>query len=157
MCGVFRPTRKYFNQMETPLLPAKGCKFWPKLWPLIMSSESSLTCHSYCDTEHQFLMVISEDRWHVHLLSRVYQCGCHYLFSRHVCRSLDSTKFRMRGERSNRLRHCRRQNNWFRTSVSACSSLSVSFVLRICHKIYSLNSIENVYHVFNLRYKGHDT
>ena len=32
------------------------------LWPL--SSEGSLACHIYCDTEHQFIMVISCDTEH---------------------------------------------------------------------------------------------
>ena len=31
-------------------------------WPL--SNEGSLACHTYCDTEHPFIMVISEDPWH---------------------------------------------------------------------------------------------
>ena len=35
-------------------------------WPL--SSEGSLTCHTYCDTGHPFIMVISEDPWNSHLL-----------------------------------------------------------------------------------------
>ena len=35
-------------------------------WPL--SSEDSLACHIYCDTDHPFLMVITEDSWHSHLL-----------------------------------------------------------------------------------------
>ena len=30
-------------------------------WPL--SSEGSLECHTYCDTGHPFIMVISEDPW----------------------------------------------------------------------------------------------
>ena len=34
------------------------------LWPL--SSEGSLACHTYCDTWHPFIMVISEDPWHSH-------------------------------------------------------------------------------------------
>ena len=29
------------------------------LWPL--SSEGSLACHTYCDMEHPFIMVISKD------------------------------------------------------------------------------------------------
>ena len=35
-------------------------------WPL--SSEGSLACHTYYDTERPFIMVISEDPWHSHLL-----------------------------------------------------------------------------------------
>ena len=38
-------------------------------WPL--SSECSFACHSYCDTEHPSIMVISEDPWHSHLLPSV--------------------------------------------------------------------------------------
>ena len=48
------------------------------LWSL--SSEGSLAFHSYCDTEHPFTIVISEDPWHSHLLPSVWQWGCHYLF-----------------------------------------------------------------------------
>ena len=38
-------------------------------WPL--SSEGSLTSHTYCDTGHPFIMVISDDPWHSHLLPSV--------------------------------------------------------------------------------------
>ena len=47
-------------------------------WLLI--SESSLTCHTYCDTGLPFTMVTSEDPWHSHLLPSVWQWSCHYLF-----------------------------------------------------------------------------
>ena len=50
------------------------------LWPL--SSEGSLAFHTYDDTGHPFIMVISEDPWHSHLLPNVWQWNCHYLFSR---------------------------------------------------------------------------
>ena len=40
-------------------------------WPL--SSEGSLVCYTYCDTGHLFMMVISEDPWHSHLLPKVWQ------------------------------------------------------------------------------------
>ena len=69
-------------------------------WPL--SSEGSLTCHSYCDTGLPCIMVISEDPWHSPLLPSVWQWSCHYLFLR--LRSFatgDRTPIsRMRGERS---------------------------------------------------------
>ena len=35
-------------------------------WPL--TSEGSLVCHTYCDIRHSFILVISEDPWHSHLL-----------------------------------------------------------------------------------------
>ena len=38
-------------------------------WPL--SSEASLACHTFCDTGHPFIMVISKDPCHSHLLWRV--------------------------------------------------------------------------------------
>ena len=41
------------------------------LWPL--SSEGSLACHTYCDTGHPFIMIISEIFWQYHL-------ECNYLF-----------------------------------------------------------------------------
>ena len=69
-------------------------------WPL--SSEDSLTCHTHCDTGLPFIMVISEDPLHSHLLPSVWQWSCHYLFSR--LRSVatgDRTPIsRMRRERS---------------------------------------------------------
>ena len=49
-------------------------------WPL--SSEGSLTCHTYCDTGLPFVMFISEDPWHLNLLPSVWQWSCHYLFLR---------------------------------------------------------------------------
>ena len=40
--------------------------------------------HAYCDTDHPFIMVISEDPWHSHVLLSVWQWNCHYLFLRHI-------------------------------------------------------------------------
>ena len=59
--GFFRPTREFFTHMETS--PAgEGLQIFTfdrHSWPL--SSEGSLTCHTYCDTGHPLLMVTSED------------------------------------------------------------------------------------------------
>ena len=33
-----------------------------------------LACHTFCDTEHPLIMVISEDPWHWHLLPSVTSC-----------------------------------------------------------------------------------
>ena len=60
---IFRPNRELFTYRHS--------------WPL--SSEGSLACHSYCDTGHPFIMVISEDPQHTHLLLSVKQWSCHYL------------------------------------------------------------------------------
>ena len=67
---VFRPTR----YLETS--PLKGCALHS--WPL--SSEGSLTFHTYCNTGHQFIMVISVDPRHSHLLPSVRKRSSHYLF-----------------------------------------------------------------------------
>ena len=50
------------------------------LW--LLSSEGSLACHTYCDMGHPFIMVISEDLLHSHLLPSIWQCSCRYLFYR---------------------------------------------------------------------------
>ena len=50
------------------------------LWPL--SSEGSLAFHTYFDTGHPFIIVISKDQWHSHLLPSIWQWSCQYLFLR---------------------------------------------------------------------------
>ena len=85
--GVFRPTRGFFTHMETSPSLVKGCEFWPVLgihghWAVHVGS---LTCHTYCDTRHPFIIVISEDLWHT----------CCWAFSSgavttKVCRGWDS-------------------------------------------------------------------
>ena len=43
------------------------------LWPF--SPENSLAYHTYCDTGHPFIMIITEDKWHSHLMPSVQQWG----------------------------------------------------------------------------------
>ena len=62
--GVYRPTREFFTHVET----LKGCKFWPML-----GSYGSLTYHTHCDTGLPFIMVISEDPWHSHIMPSIWQ------------------------------------------------------------------------------------
>ena len=47
-----------------------------------LSNEVSLACHTYCDTGHPFMMVISENPWYSHLLPSVWQWIYHFLFLR---------------------------------------------------------------------------
>ena len=50
------------------------------LYSALMAIEQwGLACHTYCDMGHPFIMVISEDPWHSHLLPSVWQWSCHYL------------------------------------------------------------------------------
>ena len=67
-----------------------------------LSSEGSLTCYTYCNTGLPFIMVISEDPLHSHLLPSVWQWSCHYLFLRfRFVATGDRTPIsRMRGQRS---------------------------------------------------------
>ena len=48
-------------------------------WPL--GSDGSFACPTNSDTGHNFIMVISEDPWHSHLLPNVWQWSCQYLFN----------------------------------------------------------------------------
>ena len=54
------------------------------------SSEGSLACYSYCDTEHPFFMVISKDQWH----TPISECLAGELplpvFTTYDCRGWDS-------------------------------------------------------------------
>ena len=101
--GVYHPTWEFFTHMETSPLPVKGCKFWPMLgshghWAVRVLKRATPTVN----TGLPFIMVISEDTWHSHLLPSVWQLSFQYLFLR--LRSVatgDRTPIsRMRCERS---------------------------------------------------------
>ena len=71
--GNYRPTREFFFHLyEDVTITVEGLQIltyaWHS-WPL--SSEGSLTCHTHCGTGYRFIMAISEDPWHSHLLPRV--------------------------------------------------------------------------------------
>ena len=77
---MYRPTRECFTHVKTSPLPVKNDKFGNLCSALI--SKGSLVCYTYCDKEHPFIMAISEDPWHSHLLPSFWQWSCHYLFLR---------------------------------------------------------------------------
>ena len=80
--GVSRPTWEFFNHIETTLLPVKGRNIY--LCSALISIEQwrFFSVPTYCDTRHAFIMVITEDPWHLNLLPSVLQSSCHYLFLR---------------------------------------------------------------------------
>ena len=82
--------------------------------PWSLSSEGSLTCHTYCDTGLPFMMVIPEDPWYSHLLPSVWQWSCHYLFLRlRFTATGDRTPIsRIRGERLTSTPPRRRRQRW---------------------------------------------
>ena len=73
---------KHFKINQSITITSEGLQLltytWHS-WPF--SSEGSLACHTYCDTGHTFIMVISMDPWHSHLLASVWQWSYHYLFN----------------------------------------------------------------------------
>ena len=83
VCSGFSVPPKNFQSFEDVTIADEGLQIltyaWHS-WPL--SSEGYLTCHIYCDTGQPFIMVISEDPWHSHLLPSVWQWNFHYLFQR---------------------------------------------------------------------------
>ena len=112
---VFRPIREFFIPMETSPLPVKGCKVWPLFgthdhWAVRVVWRAT----SYCDTEHPFLLVISDDPWHSHLLPSVFAVELSLLVftTRSVATVIQTPNFRLRGDCSNPMRHRRGSNTW---------------------------------------------
>ena len=65
-------------------------------WPL--SSEGSLACHTYCDTGHPFIMVISEDPWHTPIAERsAVELSILFLRLRSVAAGIRTPKLRLAG------------------------------------------------------------
>ena len=68
---VFSPTREFFTHVDASPSPVKGCKFWRMLgthahWAVRFFGLSHTLLHG-----HPFIMVISKDPWHPHLLPGV--------------------------------------------------------------------------------------
>ena len=81
--GVFRRTQYSYpiHSYEDVTITGeelKILKYAFELWPF--SSEGPSVWHTYCDTGHLFMIVISDDPWHSHLLLNVLQSRYHYLF-----------------------------------------------------------------------------
>ena len=82
VCGLSSHSRIFHSHGDV-IITSEGLHiltYARHLWPF--SSEGSLAYHTYCDTGHPFIMVISEDPWHSHLLPSVWQRSYHYLFLR---------------------------------------------------------------------------
>ena len=80
LLGVYRPTRsRIFHSYGDVTITGEGLQiltYARHSWP--MSSEGSLRCCTYCDMGHPFIMVISEDPWHLHLLLNVKQWSANH-------------------------------------------------------------------------------
>ena len=83
VCFEFFVPLENFHSFGEVTIAVEGLQiltFARHFWPL--SSEGSSAFHTYCDTGHPFIMVISEDPWHSHVMPRVFQWSYHYLFYR---------------------------------------------------------------------------
>lgn len=76
---VFCPNRELFIFME--ISPSKCFKFWPKR-NTIGHYAVGVLWRVYCETRHPFMIVISKEPRHSHMLPSVWQYGCLYLFER---------------------------------------------------------------------------
>ena len=63
VCG-FSSHSRIFHSYDDVTIAGEGLQ----ILTCALSSEGSLACYTYCDTGHPFIMVISEDPWHRHLL-----------------------------------------------------------------------------------------
>lgn len=74
-----------------------------------------LACHTYSNTRHPFIMVLSKNHGHSHLLTGVRQWSCHYLFIFDLSLlqlGFKHSIFCMRGERFNPLCQNRSPSTW---------------------------------------------
>ena len=77
VCG-FTSQFRVFHSWKINIIGEGLLTYARHSWPL--GSKGSLVYHTYCDTGHLFIMVISEDPWHLRLLPSVWQWSCQYLF-----------------------------------------------------------------------------
>ena len=110
VCLGFSSHSRIFHSYGDVTITVEGLKvltYARHSWPL--SSEGSSACHTYCDTGHPFIMVISEDPWHSHLLPSVWQWRFRYLFLqlRSVAAGIRTPSPPFARRRCNPLRHRR--------------------------------------------------
>ena len=91
--GVFHPTREFFTRSFRDVTfvgeELQILTYARHLWPL--SSEGSFACHTYCGTGHPFKMV----------------SGAVTTCFNDIGLGFEHPAFRLWGERTNPLRHCR--------------------------------------------------
>ena len=109
----FRPTQEFITHFhsigdvtitgEVQQILTNARQSWP------LSNEGSLACHTYCDAGHAFIIVISEDR-DTDIYCLAFGSGAVTICFNDLGLSrlgFEHPTFRLRGERSNRLRHLR--------------------------------------------------
>ena len=68
----FHPTVTFFNHLKTSPLPVKDYKFWP----MPLSKESSLACHTYCDTGLMKLNLHTANQTEKFNFNNLLSCKC---------------------------------------------------------------------------------
>ena len=102
-------------------------------------------CQTYCDTEQPFIMVITDDPWHSHLLPNVWQWICHYLSCPDPWSNPD---LRIQCERytttQQRLSRCKCKMNKYTSIKSLCHvtfiCINQTFSASIITKVYILSA-----------------
>ena len=97
---------RIFHSYGDVTITGEGLQIWTYArhsWPL--SSVGSLACHTYCDTKHPFIMVISEDPWHSHLVQSLAVELSLPICTTKICHGLDSNT-QPSTCRDNPLTHC---------------------------------------------------
>ena len=135
--SFFSSYSRIFQSFGDVTIDGKGLQiltYARHLWPL--SSEGSLARHTYCDTGHP-IIIIPEEPWHSHLTPSVWQWSCHYLFLRLGLSRLgfEHPTFRLRGQRSNPMRHHKSLRSFFHSNKwpdkSIFTNINVVFFQRL--------------------------
>ena len=127
--GFFSSHSRSFNSFGDVTINGEGLQILTNdrhLWPL--SSEGSLKCHTYCDTGHLFIMVISEDPWLTSSAERLAVELSLPVLTTWVCRGWDSNTQPSACRANaliNSLRHLRGFDD-FRTKHTPCAALTSS-------------------------------
>ena len=106
----FSSHSRIFHSYGDVTITGEGLQILPNarhLWPL--SGEGSLACHTYCETGHPFIMVISEVRetfTYCRAFNGAAVTTCFYDLGM-LLLWFELPTVRLWGERSNRLRHRR--------------------------------------------------
>ena len=128
----FTPHSKTFNSHRDVTITSEWLQILIHTrhsWPL--SSEVSLACRDYCDTGHPFIMVISDNPWHLHLLPSVLQSSCHCFFFLDLNLSrlgFEHSAFRLLGKRPNRLRN-RGSYRKCKHTIGIIKSIQTNYIL----------------------------
>ena len=81
----FRTNSRIFHSYVDVTITGEGLQILSYAPLIAIERWGFLACYTYCVTGHPFIMVISEDPWHSHLLPSVWQCSCFYLFLHFCC------------------------------------------------------------------------